>query len=181
MSEAVNQVDVSQETIDAEWARIGREHSVGSEPELNFSDVEGVEVVGDAGAGGGMPAGVVQESFDERVDAAKMVINAALVFAFEALGSLNISSDQYDKVSHGWAVVIAKRFDGGIFDFMARYKDELSALAATVVFLGVVREGYQKKAEAKRQETIAKNRAKASSQAGDSENEEGVSDESDAA
>lgn len=169
MTDAVNQVDVSQSTIDAEWARIASDHEVEAQ-DLSFEGVEGVTQVENSQA---VAVQSADEVMAEKVAAAQMVINSAMVFVFDALGGLNIEAGKYEKVSHAWAVVIAKRFEGGIFDFMAKYKDELQAAGATLLFIGVVREANQKKAEKKRLETIEKNKAKASNGGADSEKEGG--------
>lgn len=168
MSELVNQVDVSDATVDAEWERIANDHSVS--PELSFEGVEGVEQVAGSAP---MVVQAADEVMADKVAAAEMVINSALVFVFDALGGLNIDAKQYEKVSHGWAVVIAKRFEGGIFEFMAKYKDELQAAGATILFVGIVRKAVQEKAERKKQETIEKNKAKASSGVDSSEDSRG--------
>jgi uncharacterized glyoxalase superfamily protein PhnB len=175
-----NQVDTSSESIEQDWARIVAEHSVDmtaaadsvellppvDQPEpsesvsgdaettgLDFSGQEGVEVVE-----GGELQPDNSPTLEEKIAMAEMVINGALVFVFDALGGLDIPEDKYARMSRSWAVVIAKRFEGGIFEFMAKYKDELSAAGATMIFIGAVREGVAKKretSEVKRDEKAA--------------------------
>lgn len=154
-----NQVDISEETIQREWQRIALEHSAQPEqPEtasaagLNFEGVEGVEVQGEH-----LPA--PQEAgatLDEKIAIAETVINGALVFAIDALAGIKVGDDKYQRVAHSWAVVIANRFEGGIFDFLASYKDELAAVGASMVFIKAVREGYTIKKEKGLDEKIAK-------------------------
>ena len=61
------------------------------------------------------------------------------VILFDTFGGLELESSKYDAVARPWAVVIVKHFDGGIFEFMAKYKDELAAAWATLVFISAVR------------------------------------------
>lgn len=167
-----NQVDVSPETIDREWQRIAGEHQVmkpttvepGEELPPIDADNSGLDFEGVDGAllltGPEQTEHAPEDtSFEDRVVAAEMVINGALVFVFDAMGGLDISNDKYVKMSRAWAVVIAKRFEGGIFEFMAKYKDELTAVGASFVFVGAVREGLKvkrEKSEVARTEKAAK-------------------------
>ena len=166
-----NQVDVSPETIDREWQRIAGEHQVMksevAEPSaelppvgadnggLDFDGVEGVTLLDG-------PVSQEDESgatLEEKIAMAEMVINGGLVFVFDALGGLDIPEDKYSRMARAWAVVISKRFEGGIFEFMAKYKDELTAVGASFVFVGAVREGLKvkrEKAETVRTEKAAK-------------------------
>ena len=145
-----NQVDTSKETIDREWARIQREHEAtpepsqsGNGPALNFEEVEGVHIEGSSLPGQPNNAATMEE----KIAMAKVVISGALVFVFDALGGLSVPDDKYDRVAHSWAVVIAKRFEGGIFDFLAKYKDEIAAVGATLVFIKAVRIAAEEKAK----------------------------------
>lgn len=176
MSEAVNQVDVSPEAIEREWAAIDEKY-----PGLDFSEVEGVEVVdetGDqAGGGGDEPwnagvkkpgAGDAQSAGEsagkpgpempgnwmepanlnpnETIEMAAMMIQGGLVFAVETIIGVEIPDEKYSKVSERWAVVIYKYFpDGGIMAFIARYREELFAVGATIAFIGAVRTGIIEK------------------------------------
>lgn len=157
-----NQVDTSQEAVDAEWARIVSDNEVKPETEtvedsgLSFDEQEGVSF------NSPVSSEVVQggdDSLDDRIAMAEVIISGALMFAFDSIGGLNIPKDKYKSVSHAWAVVISKRFDGGIFEFMAKYKDELTAVGATLVFVGAVRSGSKEK----RKEAEAKKRSQAES------------------
>ncbi len=165
-----NQVDTSQETIEREWARIAAEHqamSVESQPEplepvtggkpegLDFEGIDGVKVEQGQAGTNVVPQGEQETTgatLEEKIAMAEMVINGGLVFVFDALGGLDIPADKYRRMSHSWAVVIAKRFEGGIFEFMAKYKDELAAVGATFVFIGAVRESARAKREAREAE-----------------------------
>lgn len=134
-----NAVDVSQEVIDAEWQRILGEHEVGETPGVNI------------GEAGGVSFEPVQQApslndIEEKKRAASLVILGGFKFVFEALGGLKIDESKYKAVADAWGAVIAKHFDGGIFEFMAKYKEELAAVMATISFVGAVRAGIAAKA-----------------------------------
>lgn len=141
-----NQVDLSQEVIEGEWARIMQEHEAGELPKVEQSaegenlKFEKPRIESDPVAG--------QLQLADKIQSAELVIMGGLRFVFDAIGGLKISDDQYRKMAHAWAVVIAKRFENGIFDFLAKYRDELQAVVATVAFLGAVRAAAQVKREA---------------------------------
>lgn len=140
-----NQVDLSAEVIDGEWARIMQEHEAGELPKVEKTESESIkfgkpQVEADPVAG--------QLQLADKVQSAELVIIGGLRFVFDAIGGLSISDDQYRKMAHAWAVVIAKRFENGIFDFLAKYKDELQAVVATVAFMGAVRAAVQAKRDA---------------------------------
>lgn len=146
MSDDVNQVDVSEGTINAEWSRIAEQYSVvessqvSGKSNLNFDGAEGVEFVEDVG--GAVATG---PSDEEKIAVAQMMINSALVMIVDVLVGVEVPDEKYERVSRTWAVVICKRYRGGIFEFLGRYKEELAAAGATLVFAKVVREGYADK------------------------------------
>lgn len=168
----VNQVDVSQETVEREWARIVQEHQAlpvaqpepepvaGGDPSgLNFEGIEGVQI-----EPGTMPVSVrdVGPTSEEKIELAKTVIKGALVFGFNGLAGFDIPEDKFDRLAETYAVVIEKHFKGGLFAFLAMYKEELAAAAATLAFIGVVREHAKAKAEReaeKRQSNAEKRQA----------------------
>lgn len=184
-----NQVDTSPESVENDWARIVNEHKVDMSEgaveleklppvdseavELSSTDQTGLDFEGIDGVDASkavsleQPESVTNDpTMEEKIAMAEMVINGGLVFIFDALGGLDIPEDKYARMSRSWAVVIAKRFDGGIFELMAKYKDELAAAGATFVFIGAVRES----ARIKREE----NEQKKSEVAGDRQQEKEV-------
>jgi len=161
-----NQVDTSQEAVDAEWSRIVNENAVEPESEavedsgLNFDEQQGVTFNSPSSSEN---APNHDDAINEKIAMAEVIISGALMFAFDAIGGLDIQKDKYKSVSHAWAVVISKRFDGGIFEFMAKYKDELAAAGATLMFIGAVRASSKEKrkeAEIKKREAAAGNEKK---------------------
>ncbi|MGH1438599.1 MAG: hypothetical protein ACRBBR_00700 [Cellvibrionaceae bacterium] len=161
-----NQVDTSQEAVDAEWSRIVNENEIKPETEaveesgLNFDEHTGIQFNSPASSENVQNS---DGSLDERIAMAEVVISGALMFAFDAIGGLDIPKEKYKSVSHAWAVVISKRFDGGIFEFMAKYKDELAAMGATLMFVGAVRASSKEKrkeAEAKKRDDAVKAKEK---------------------
>lgn len=144
--ELVNQVDTSSETVQSEWQRIANEHAVGvgtkneGKETLVFDGVEGVEFIDESS-----PVQAPSLPFEQRVDMAQVTIQSALIFAVDMIGGVDVSDDQYKKVSRAWAVVICKYFEGGIFEFLGKYKDEVAAVAATIGFVKVVSEAFAAK------------------------------------
>lgn len=137
-----NKVDVSEEAIAGEWSRIVNDHEAGEIPKI--------ETTGDGGLSFAPkePPPVMNDG--DQIAAAELMIKGALKLVFDTFGGLDLPADKYDAVARPWAVVIVKHFDGGIFEFMAKYKDELGAAWATVVFASALRAGYaSKKAKAK--------------------------------
>ena len=171
-----NQVDVSQETVASDWERILREHEAvppepdqkagqgGQGPALDFGGIEGVEVEGEH-----LPGKPAEAGFAEKVEMAKKVIASALVMVFDALAGFDIPEDKYDAMAQAWAVVIVKRFPGGIFEFLGKYKDEVMAVWASVIFIKAVRVAAEAKAKKQEEERLAKAQKKHDSkQQGDS-------------
>ena len=91
MTDEVNQVDVSDATIDAEWSRIANDHDVdlsAGAGGLNFDGVEGVSVEGSVASGVSLQA--VEDVMAGKVKTAKMVIRSALTFVFEGIFALKL-------------------------------------------------------------------------------------------
>jgi uncharacterized glyoxalase superfamily protein PhnB len=158
----INQVDVSAETVEREWARIASEHKAldtTSEPEalapvdsgLDFEGVDGVDVLNAE-----QPE---SSTMEEKVAMAEMAIKSGLLFVFDAIGGLDIPEDKYARMANAWAVVIAKHFEGGIFEFLAKYREEIAALGATFVFVGAVKAGAKVKREALAAEKVIDKKA----------------------
>lgn len=157
-STGTNQVDVSADAIAAEWDRIVNDHEVGEVPKVEASGDGGLKFEKKVEAApGDLDTG-------DKVAAAEMVIRGALAFVCESVAGLDIGNDKYDKVAKAWAVVIVKHFNGGIFEFIAKYKDELAAAAATLVFVKAVRVGIAEK----KQNAVVKKEAEKN--AGDASN-----------
>lgn len=145
MSEEVNAVDVSEATVNSEWSRIAEQHDVVESSQttgksnLNFDGVEGVEFSETSDAKQPEKAGATSE---EKIAIAQMMINSALVMLVDVLVGVEVPNEKYDRISYAWAVVICKRYKGGILEFLGRYREELTAVGATLVFVKAVREGY---------------------------------------
>lgn len=132
-----NKVDVSEGAISTEWERIVSEHEAGKIPK--------VEIASDGGLSFAPKEEPPLMDEGDQVAAAEMMIKAALRLVFDTFGGLDIPAEKYNAVARPWAVVIVKHFDGGIFEFMAKYKDELGAAWATIVFASALRAGYAAK------------------------------------
>lgn len=135
-----NQVDVSAEIIEGEWARLIEEHEAGDIPMVEKTD-EGMKFQKEPEP----EAQKNQLNVADKVASAELVILGGLRFVFNAIGGLKISDNDYKKMANAWAVVIAERFEGGIFEFLGKYRAELNAIVATLVFLGAVRAGVAEK------------------------------------
>lgn len=134
--DGVNQVDVTPETVDAEFAALlGQAES--DKEEAAFS------------ASGETFDNETGEAVDDTVkqDMAAAVIKGGLVFAIENVTGLKVDDSHYQNVSESLAVVIVKHFDGGLFEFLAEYKEELAAITAVILFVKAVRVAADKKRE----------------------------------
>jgi hypothetical protein len=166
----VNQVDVSDATIDAEWSRIANDHDVdlsAGAGDLNFDGVEGVSV--DVSGGSGVSLQTADDLMQSKIDMGKTVIKSALEFGLGAIFGLKIEADKYDKVAEAWSIVIAHRYEGGIFEIMAKYEKEINAVVCTAIFAVAIQKASIIKAEEKQKATIAANKAKAANNAASSE------------
>ena len=63
---------------------------------------------------------------------------------------------------------IAHKYEGGIFEFLAKYEKEITVVVSSFGFVGTVAKGFRLKEEEKQKETIADNKAKAANNAASS-------------
>lgn len=136
-----NRVDVSNDAIDSEWSRIVSEHEAGEIPKVNVSGDGSINFEKKPEVDPGIAAAL------DQIASAEMIIKGALKLAFDTFGGLDLPAEKYDAVARPWAVVIVKHFDGGIFEFMSKYKDEIAAAWATIVFASAVKAGMVVKAK----------------------------------
>ncbi|MBT3309902.1 MAG: hypothetical protein HOL04_02495 [Gammaproteobacteria bacterium] len=126
--------------------------------EFGFEGVEGVEVQPDEVTSGESSGVRFHEVGDDQptesttavqpidLEMAIMVISGALSTAVPVLAGVKLDGDTYDHTARCWAVVLEKRFpDGGLFRFLAPYKEELLAGWATITFVGAIREARKEK------------------------------------
>jgi len=107
---------------------------------LNFDEVEGVEVERPETPGTGMQQGHDPATDAEKLFAAEMAIRAALKFVVASLFDLEVPEKRYDELASSTAAVIVKWYKGGIFEFMAKWREELAFCMAMLAFVGAVRE-----------------------------------------
>lgn len=122
-----------------EWQKIGAEWG------LNFDDVEGVDFQGSTVGGEGASTGPDPASEAEKIAAAQMAISAGLQFAVSTISGLDIKPEKYADTSKAWAALIVKHYRGGVFEFLAVFREELAAIGATLMFIAAVREASKAK------------------------------------
>lgn len=163
-----NQVDTTDEAINREWEAIEEEFGMlptalqkpepqteptpekapepirPKQPETDsdglFNNMDGVDVEDDRKAPEtSMPSMELLE--DEQIAMAKVVIAGGLSFVVTVGMGLDASamSDKIQKVAESYAVVITKYYRGGIFEFLAKFKEEIAAVGATLAFLAAVK------------------------------------------
>lgn len=113
---------------------------------LNFDQVEGVEVERPEAPGTGIQPGAPDPATDaEKLFAAEMVIRGALKFVVSSLFDLEVPDKRYDELAASMAAVVVKWYRGGIFEFMAKWREELAFGMAMLAFIGAVREASKVK------------------------------------
>lgn len=113
---------------------------------LDFDQVEGVEVERPESVGTGMQPGAPDPATDaEKLFAAEMVIRGGLKFVVSSLFDLEVPDRRYDELAKSMAAVIVKWYRGGIFEFMAKWREELAFGMAMLAFVGAVREAAKLK------------------------------------
>ncbi|MEQ3623589.1 MAG: hypothetical protein ABNH42_19735 [Marinobacter sp.] len=112
---------------------------------LNFEEVEGVEVERPETPGTGMQQGHDPATDAEKLFAAEVAIRAALKFVVASLFDLEVPDKRYDELATSTAAVIVKWYKGGIFEFMAKWREELAFGMAMLAFVGAVREASKVK------------------------------------
>lgn len=129
------------EPPDEGWNDIAQEFG------LNFEELEGVEFQGSADAERQQQeqAEYQQATDAEKLLAAEMAINGGLRFAVSAIAGLEIPEKRYSETAKAWAALIVKHYRGGIFEFMARWREELAAVMAALAFVAAIREAAKAK------------------------------------
>ena len=129
------------EPPDEGWNDIAQEFG------LNFEELEGVEFQGGADAERQQQeqAEYQQATDAEKLLAAEMMINGGLRFAIWTIAGLKIPEKHYSESSKSWAAVIVKHFRGGIFEFMARWREELAAIMSMLLLIAAIREAARAK------------------------------------
>lgn len=154
-----NLVDTSPEAIAQEWELLAKNSKVKLEPETVedaevisetpadevksegglFDNMDGVEVeAGPVPLPGDLTSPTVTE--DEQIKMAKTIIAGGLSFLMKVGMNLEPSEfkGQIDDLAQSYAEVITKYYKGGIFEFLARFKEEIAAVGATIALIGAV-------------------------------------------
>ena len=135
----MNEVDTSQDTINAEFA--AAEQAIGVDDEQGSSNAAG------AGSAGAAPENELER--EAQIAIAKEMIGTTLKFSIGLFANVSLDNKVTDEAAQAYAVLIIKYFPGGIFGLLDRYKEEIAAGTATFILIKAV---SQAKAEQQKQE-----------------------------
>lgn len=136
MSEQDMQHEAMPDAEPSPWGELAAEAG------LDFEQVEGVDFEPFAEQ---QQAAALAATDTEKLAAAEMIIRGALKFVVSALYGLDVPDSKYDELAGSTAAVIVKHYRGGIFEFMARWREEIAMVAALMAFVAALREASNAK------------------------------------
>lgn len=142
MSEQDMQHEAMPDTEPSPWGELAAEAG------LDFEQVEGVDFEPFAEqqqADTQQQAAALAATDTEKLAAAEVIIRGALKFVVSALYGLDVPDSKYDELAGSTAAVIVKHYRGGIFEFMARWREEIAMVAALMAFVAALREASNAK------------------------------------
>ncbi len=110
---------------------------------LDFGQVEGVETV--EAEQTAMAPVVPPATDEEKLFAAEAVVLTGLKFVVSTLFDLEVPDKKYEELATSTARVIVKRYKGGIFEFLAAWREELAFCMAMLAFVAATREAVKVK------------------------------------
>ncbi len=150
-----NQVDISPEAIEQEWQMLSDQVGISPEPEPEvvaetppatgskkglFSNMDGVDVDSEdiEITPESMPVVITD---DEQIEMATVMISGAISMVLGIFFSIDTNKchDEIQKAARAYAVVITKYYKGGLFEFLAKYKEEIAAVGATIGLVKVIK------------------------------------------
>lgn len=145
-----NQVDTSPEAIEQEWQLLSDQAGISPEPEPEsavseakpglFANMDGVDVESEdiEITPEKMPVII---SDDEQIEMAAVIISGGISLVLGIFFSIDTDKcqDEIQKAARAYAVVITKYYKGGLFEFLAKYKEEIAAVGATVGLVKVIK------------------------------------------
>ncbi|MAX55393.1 MAG: hypothetical protein CL537_07765 [Alcanivoracaceae bacterium] len=124
-----------------DWADMAQEFG------LNFDDVEGVDIqpgpVPEPGTG--IQAQPNPATDEEKLFAAEAIVLNGLKFVVSTLFDLEVPDKKYEELATSTARVIVKWYKGGIFEFMAKWREEIAFSMAMLAFIAATREAVKVK------------------------------------
>ncbi len=127
----MNEVDTSQETINAEFE--AAEQAIGIEPE-NTPEQPIIDPMAEA-------------EKEAQIAIAKEMIGTTLRLSIGLFANVSIDTKHTDEAAQAYAVLIIKYFPGGIFGVLDRYKEEIAAGTATFMLIRAVSQAKVKQVE----------------------------------
>ena len=128
----MNEVDTSQETINAEFDAAG--DAIGIEPEQPIQSPQELAAQDEA-------------EREAQIAIAQQMINTTLRLSLGMMVNVTLENQHTEDASRAYAVLIVKYFPGGIFGLLDRYKEELGAVTATVMLINLVNQAKVKQLE----------------------------------
>ncbi len=132
----MNEVDTTQETIDLEFDAVAE--AIGVAPEQPTDVAPSPEEL----------AAQQEAEQQAQIVIAQQMINTSLRMGLGLFMNVSVDNQHTEDAAKAYAVLIIKYFPGGIFGLIDRYKEELGAVTATVMLIGVVNQAKAKQAEA---------------------------------
>lgn len=134
-----NVVDTSKETIDMEFDAAERE--IGTVEDVAAAESVEQEKMEEA-------ANAAQEAQRQaEVEMATGMISASLQFCIGGFTGVSVDEEHYKKAGEAYAVLIIKYYPGGIFAFLDRFKEEITAASMTFVLVREVSKARKLAAE----------------------------------
>ena len=137
-----NQVDTSQETVDAEFEALAKSSG------LDFDAVEGVvlehDTEADAHVKSAPVAQAIGETHDMKIHIAVVGIQNTLGMAF-AVAAIKVPEEKTQKFAEAWAEIIVRYYPGGFLEFLAKNQHWVNAAMATFGLTGAVIAGVREK------------------------------------
>ena len=119
----MNEVDTSQETINAEFDAAG--DAIGIEPEQPTQSPQEL-------------AAQEEAEREAQIAITQQMIHTTLRLSLGMLVNVTLDNQHTEEAARAYAVLIVKYFPGGIFGLLDQYKEELGAVTATVMLIKVV-------------------------------------------
>ncbi len=136
-----NHVDTSPETVSAEFE--AAEQAIGTDSPNTDQAAEQVQQA--------------QEEAQAQAEIAMAtgMINTSLRLALTSFSGVSVNEQITQQAAESYAVLIIKYFPGGLFGLLDRYKEELTAVTATVMLVSAVSKEKAKLAEQEEQQNQA--------------------------
>ncbi len=142
----MNEVDTSQETINAEFDAAGE--SIGIAPEQPIQTPQELSEMEEA-------------EREAQITIAQQMINTTLRLSLGMMVNVTLDNQHTEEAARAYAVLIVKYFPGGIFGLLDRYKEELGAATATFMLINLVNQAKAKQYEEAQAQAAKKQEASA--------------------